>query len=160
MSTTQVTAEPGSHEITVTRELQAPPELVYRTFSEPDLLAQWLGPRALTMKVDSFDLRHGGTWRFVHVAPDGDEHWFHGCFHGESSVEAGITQTWEYEGVPGDVSLQRATFAATPTGTVVRLTSVHLSVESRDAHIAAGMVGGVTEGFERMDELIERLARG
>lgn len=158
MSTTQITAEPGSHEITITRELKAPPALVYRAFSDPDLLAQWLGPRALTMKVAVHDLRHGGSWRYVHVAPDGGEHGFRGCFHGEPSVEAGITQTWEYEGAPGHVSLEKATFEPSSGGTLLRISSVHQTVESRDAHLATGMEGGVNEGFERMDELLERLA--
>lgn len=158
MTTTQITAEPGSHEITITRDVKAPPALVYRTFSEPDLLAQWLGPRGLTMKLDQYDLRHGGSWRFVHVAPDGTEHGFRGCFHGEASVEAGITQTWEYEGAPRHVSLEKVTFEELPGGTRIHMSSVHQTVEARDAHLASGMEEGVRESFERMDELVARLS--
>jgi uncharacterized protein YndB with AHSA1/START domain len=157
MSRTQFTAEPGSHEITVTREVAAPPALVYRAFTEPELLAQWLGPRRLTMKVEHHDLRHGGSWRYLHIGPDGDEHAFRGCFHGEPSVEAGVTQTWEYEGTPGSVALEHASFEVVPGGTLLRLQSLHQSVEARDGHLAAGMQSGMDEGFARLDELMARV---
>src|SRR5258708_23389768 len=106
---TRITAEPGLPQIVITREFAAPRELVYRAHSDPELLMQWLGPRDLTMTIDRFDVRDGGTWRYIHRDADGNEAAFHGVFHGTPSPENGIVQTFEFEGAPGHVSLETLT---------------------------------------------------
>ena len=83
MSELQVTAEPGVPQVLTSRDLDAPVALVYRAFTEPELIAQWLGPRKYTMTVDRYDLRDGGTWRYVHTDEAGNAYGFHGVFHGE-----------------------------------------------------------------------------
>jgi len=87
---------------------------------------------------------------------DGGEHGFHGVFHGAQTID-GMLQTWEYEGSPGHVSLDRLTFENHGHRTVVRTHSTFESVEARDAMIQAGMASGVEEGFERLEELLGRL---
>ena len=89
MTEMQVTAEPGVPQILTAREFDAPRDLLYRAFTEPELLAQWLGPHRLTMTVERFDLREGGTWRYVHADEDGNAFGFHGVFHGEPSPDGG-----------------------------------------------------------------------
>lgn len=91
------------------------------------------------MTVDHLDARHGGTWRFVHRDGDGSEYGFHGVFHGTPSLEAGIVQTWEFEGAPGHVKLGTITFEERGGRTLVHLNSVHQSVEARDAEVQSGM---------------------
>ena len=66
MGELQITAEPGIPQFVMTREFDAPREVLFRAFTEPELLAQWLGPRRLTMSVDRLDVRHGGQWRYIH----------------------------------------------------------------------------------------------
>jgi uncharacterized protein YndB with AHSA1/START domain len=157
MGETQITAEPGIPQVVMTREFDAPRELLFRAYTEPELLKQWLGPRRLTMTVDRLDVRHGGEWRYVHRDDDG-EYGFRGVFHGTPSVEDGIVQTWEYEGAPGHVHLEVATFEATGGGgTRLVLNAVYPSVESRDAEFAAGMESGARESLDRLDELVETL---
>jgi uncharacterized protein YndB with AHSA1/START domain len=157
MSPTNVTADPGQPRVVVTREFDAPRELVYRCYTDPELLAQWLGPRRLRMRVDHFDLRHGGTWRYVHIDEDGTEYAFRGVFHGSPSADC-IVQTFEFEGAPGHVSLDTAIFEEPREGrTRVRLTSVFQSVEDRDAMVASGMEQGIREGMDRLDELLARM---
>ena len=156
MSTTKYTAEPGTPQAFMEREVDAPAELVFRAMTEPDLLSQWLGPRRLTMKVERFEPRDGGRWRYIHVEPDGTEHGFHGVFHGDPSLD-GIVQTFEYEGAPGHVQLDTATFERKGSSTVLKFNSVWQSVEDRDAMMAAGMEEGMEEGFERLDELLAKL---
>jgi hypothetical protein len=56
MTTTQVTAEPGTPYIDFTREFDAPRDLLFRAHTDPELLVQWLGPRRLTMVVDRYDV--------------------------------------------------------------------------------------------------------
>lgn len=157
MTEMQVTAEPGVPQILTTREFDAPRELVYRAFTDADLLVQWLGPRRLTMEVDRFDLRDGGTWRYIHKEEDGTAYGFHGVFHGTPSPD-GIVQTFEFEGYPGHVSLETATFEEQDGKTLVRTNSVYQSIEDRDGMIESGMESGMNEGYERLDELLAKLA--
>jgi uncharacterized protein YndB with AHSA1/START domain len=156
MTKAQVIAEPGTQQILITREFNAPRDLVFKAFTDPELMVQWLGPRRLTMRVDHYDLRDGGTWRYVHFEPDGAQHGFHGVFHGTPSPD-GTVQTFEYEGAPGHVSLDTLALEELEGRTIVRINSVHQSVQARDAMIAAGMAEGLNEGFDRLEELIAKL---
>ncbi|HEY1330186.1 MAG TPA: SRPBCC family protein [Actinomycetota bacterium] len=156
MTQMQITATPGVPQVVATREFDAPRDLVYRAFTEPDLLVQWLGPRKYTMTVDRFDLRDGGTWRYVHSDDAGNAHGFHGVFHGEPSLD-GIVQTFEYEGAPGHVSMDTVTFDERDGKTTVRTNSVFQSVEARDAMVESGMEHGMKEGYERLDDVLAKL---
>ena len=156
MSTTQITAEPGKHGVQTIREFDAPRELLFRAFTEPDLLVQWLGPRKYVMEIDRYEVRDGGTWRYIHRDDNGNEFGFHGVFHGTPSPE-GVVQTFEFEGYPGHVSLDTATFEENDGKTLLRINSVFQSVEDRDGMIASGMEEGMNEGFDRLDELLAKL---
>lgn len=157
MSKTEIIAEPGMPQVVITREFAAPRELLFRAYTDPELLAQWLGPRRLTMSVDEFDVRHGGRWRYIHRDSDGSEYGFHGVFHGTPSAEDGIIQTFEFEGMAGHVTLTTVTFEERGSKTLVRSNDVYQSVEDRDAMMESGMDEGVNEGNERLDELLARL---
>jgi uncharacterized protein YndB with AHSA1/START domain len=150
-------AEPGIPLITMERVVAAPRELVFRAHTEPGLLAQWLGPRRLRMRVDRFEPQHGGAWAYTHIDTDGTEYGFRGVFHGTPSPDQTV-QTFEFLGAPGHVSLDTLRLVDLGSGrTLVRTTSAFQSVEARDAMIEAGMEGGVVEGYERLDELVARL---
>jgi len=156
MSQTQITVEPGMHSVQVTREFDGPRALLFRAFTEPDLLVQWLGPRKYTMEIDRYEVRDGGTWRYVHRDDEGNAFGFHGVFHGAPSPER-MVQTFEFEGFPGHVSLDTATFEEKDGKTILRMSSVFQSVEDRDGMIASGMEEGMNEGFDRLDELLAKL---
>jgi uncharacterized protein YndB with AHSA1/START domain len=158
MAQTQIVAEPGVPQIMISREFDAPRELVFRAHTDPELLAQWLGPRKYTMIIDRYDVRDGGTWRFVHRDAEGNEFGFHGVFHGTPSPD-GTVRTFEYEGAPGHVSLETLTLEDRGGKTVARTNAVFQSVADRDAMIESGMESGMNEGFERLDELLARLSR-
>jgi uncharacterized protein YndB with AHSA1/START domain len=159
MATTQIIAEPGVPQIVITREFDAPRELLFRAYTDPELLAQWLGPRALTMTIDRHDPRDGGSWRYIHRDADGNEYAFHGVFHGTPSPD-GIVRTFEFEGTPGHVSLETATFEERGGRTLMRMNSVFQSVEDRDGMVQSGMEEVVNDSMERLDELVARLAPG
>jgi uncharacterized protein YndB with AHSA1/START domain len=156
MTEMKVTAEPGVPQVLTEREFDAPRELVYRAFAEPDLLVQWLGPRRLTMMIERYELRDGGTWRYLHADDDGNTYGFHGVFHGEPSLD-GIVQTFEFEGAPGHVSLDSLVFEERGGGTIVRTNTVFQSVEDRDVMVGAGMADGMNEGYERLDDVLAKL---
>lgn len=156
MGTTRITAEPGLPFIDIEREFAAPAALLFRAHTEPDLLARWLGPHRYEMIVDRYDVRDGGSYRYVHRGEDGTEHGFRGVFHGPQTVE-GMLQTFEYEGAPGHVSLESLRFDEQAGRTTIRIHAVYQSVEDRDAMIENGMEGGVNEGYERLEALVAGL---
>jgi uncharacterized protein YndB with AHSA1/START domain len=156
MGTTKITAEPGLPYIDMSREFDAPRDLVYRAFTDPDLLAQWLGPRRLTMIVDKFDVRDGGAWRYIHREQDGTEYGFHGVFHGMPTPDA-MVQTFEFEGAPGHIALDTIGLEERDGRTMLRGHSVYQSVEDRNAMVESGMESGLNEGFDRLEELLPSL---
>jgi uncharacterized protein YndB with AHSA1/START domain len=155
MSDFKVTAEPGVPQVLTEREFNAPRDLVYRAFTDPDLLVQWLGPRRYTMTIDRYDMRDGGTYRYVHSDEAGNAFGFHGVFHGDPSPE-GMVQTFEFEGAPGHVSMDTITFEEHDGRTTVRTNSLFQSVEARDAMVQSGMADGMSEGYERLAELLDK----
>lgn len=156
MSRTTIDAPAGAPFIDVTREFDAPRDLVWKAWTEPELIKQWLGPAKYEMVIDEWNVRDGGRWRFVHRGEDGTEHGFHGVFHGIPSPDS-FTQTFEYEGAPGHVSLDRLVLEERDGRTIARTHSAFQSVEARDAMIENGMEGGMNEGFDRLDGLLASL---
>ena len=156
MTELQITADPGVPQVFTTRTFAAPRALVFRAFTEPDLLVQWLGPRKYTMTIDRYDLRDGGTYRYIHADDAGNAFGFHGVFHGEPSPD-GMVQTFEFEGAPGNVSMDTLTLEEHDGKTTVRSNSVFQSVEARDAMVQSGMAEGMNDGYDRLDDLLAKL---
>ena len=155
----RITAEPGKQEIIVTREFDAPRELIFKAFTDPKLYVQWLGPRRLTMTLETFEPRSGGQWRYIQKDQSGNEYAFHGVNHEVTPPER-IIGTFEYEGLPekGHVILEAAKFEALPDNrTKLTSQSVFLSVEDRDGMLMSGMEEGVNDSYDRLDELLEKL---
>ena len=153
MTELKVIANPGVPQVLTEREFDAPRELVFRAFTEPDLLAQWLGLHGYTTKIDRFDMRDGGTYRYVMVDESGNEFAFHGVFHGDPSPDV-MVQTFEFEGAPGHVSLDTLALEEHGGKTIARTNSVFQSVEARDGMVQSGMAEGMSSGYERLDELL------
>jgi uncharacterized protein YndB with AHSA1/START domain len=151
---TKISAPAGVPFIDIEREFEAPRRLVYRAYSEPDLIKQWLGPRKYEMVVERWD---EGGYRYVHRDDQGHEFAFRGAFHGPMTIDGG-TQTFEFEGAPGHISLDTLTLEERGATTLAKTHSVFQSVADRDAMIEAGMSGGVIEGYDRLDEVLIRLA--
>ena len=156
MTALQVTATPGVPQVLTSRTFDAPRDLVFRAFSEPELLVQWLGPRQYTMTIDRYDFRDGGSYRYVHADDAGNAFGFHGVFHGDPSPDA-MVQTFEFEGAPGNVSMDTVTLEEHDGKTTVRTNSLFQSVEARDAMVQSGMADGMGEGYDRLEELLAKL---
>jgi uncharacterized protein YndB with AHSA1/START domain len=109
------------------------------------------------MTIDRLEIRDGGTWRYLHRGDDGTEYAFRGVFHGTPSLD-GIVQTFEFEGTPGQVSLETVTFEDRGDTTLVRTNAVYQSVANRDAMVESGMEAGLNEGLDRLDALLASLA--
>lgn len=147
-------APEGLPVIEIVREFDAPRELVYRAHVDPDLLARWLGPRRLTMKVHRCDIERGGGYAYTHIDTDGTEYNFWGAVHDAREPET-ITQTFGFEGAGDSASLERAVFDDLGDGrTRLTITSVVFDVETRDAMLRSGMKDGVEQGYEELDRLL------
>jgi len=156
MSKTQIDAPAGVPFVDITREFDAPLELVRRAWTDPDLVKQWLGPRKYEMVIEQWDARAGGAYRYVHRDDAGNEFGFHGVFH--SNDPDNMVQTFEFEGMPGHVSLDKLALEDIGGGrTRASIHSVYQSLEDRDGMVQAGMGDGVNEGFERLDELLAKM---
>ena len=141
--------------VRIIREFDAPPEKVFRAHTDPELFAQWCGPRSLTTRIDEWDCRTGGSWRYASIE-GGEEYAFFGSFHEVRPSEV-IVQTFTYVGMPDAVALERLELEDLGNGRT-RLVSMSLvdSFEGRDAFVASGMEVGVQEGYQKLDELLAR----
>lgn len=151
---TEISADPDVPLIRIVREFDAPPAKVSRAHTDPDLVVQWLGPRDLVMKIDHFDCRTGGSYRYIH-SRDGEDYAFHGCFHEVRPSEL-IVQTFTFEGQPDGVALEKLVLEDLGGRTRLTATSLCDSFADRDAMLSSGMDVGVNEGYERLDELLAR----
>ncbi|RSD16517.1 SRPBCC family protein [Amycolatopsis eburnea] len=152
MSTT-ITAQPGTPFIEITREFAASPDKVLRAHTDPELVVRWLGPRGMEMELLEFDARSGGGYHYVH-RDDRGEYRFRGVFHTVSADR--IIQTFEFEGAPGEVCLESMTLIDLGGRTRIESRSVYPSVEARDAAVDSGMNNGITQSYERLDEVLEK----
>jgi uncharacterized protein YndB with AHSA1/START domain len=158
---TIIKAEPGKQELFITREFEAPRELVFKAYTDEKIYAQWLGPNGLDTWFDVFEPVSGGKYKFTQKDKDGNEFSFHGITH-EVLLNERIIGTFEFDGLPetGHVTLETTRFEALP-GNRTRVTSqsIFQSVSDRDGMIASGMEHGVVEGYERLDEILETLKK-
>ena len=155
---TTIIAEPDKYDLVVTREFDAPRDLVFKAHTDPNLFVQWLGPRGYEMTLETFEPISGGKYRYVHKDGDGNEYGFHGSFH-EMTMER-MVQTFEFEGYPGHVSLDSMTLEELPNNrTKITVHSVFQSVADRDGIIQSGMESGINEGYERLDEMFATMVK-
>ena len=152
---TEIAAAKEVPTITITREFDAPRELVFRAWTDPDLLVKWLGPKASRLRVTQWDCRTGGSWAYVD-GREGDPDYaaFYGSFH-EVREPSRLVQTYTWAGAPDGVSLETLVLEELPGGrTRSVITSVVESFEIRDMMLSSGMDTGVIEGYEKLDELL------
>jgi uncharacterized protein YndB with AHSA1/START domain len=136
------------------RDFDFPVSEVFRAHRDPELVAQWLGPRRMRMSIDHYDFRTGGSYRYTHTAPDGSAYVFSGVFHTVRENDFAI-QTFEFDGYPDVVSLDSMTFVDLGGGRSRLIGhAVYPSVEARDGMAQSGMEGGMSEGYDRLEEVL------
>jgi uncharacterized protein YndB with AHSA1/START domain len=150
---TATVTTPGDREIRIEREFDAPRERVFAVYTDPELIPQWWGPRSTTTEVVEMDVRTGGDWRFVAHDDDGGQTGFRGTYREVTPPER-IVQTFEWDGMPGHVSVETAEFEDLGDRTRVVTTSIFHTSEERDGMLGSGMEGGMNETFQRLDELL------
>jgi uncharacterized protein YndB with AHSA1/START domain len=147
---------PSEREIRIERVFDAPRDRVFAVYTDPALIPEWWGPRSTTTVVDVMEVRAGGSWRFVARDADGSETAFRGTYREVTAPER-IVQTFEWEGMPGHVSVETAVFEDLGERTKVTTTSIFHTPEERDGMLGSGMEGGMNDTYQRLDELLARL---
>ena len=154
---TTITAQPGTPFLDMIREFEAPPELVWRATSEPDLVVQWLAVCDNDMRIDGWDVRPGGGYRYAHIPPDGPEQVFHGVYH-QAVPNKLLIQTFEWAGAPDEVCIEFHTLEDLGGRTRMVTHSVFPSVEAQEAAVASGMETGMRQAMDQLDDLTAKLA--
>ena len=150
--TTTIEASSDVPLIRMTREFAATPAQLFRAHTDADLFVRWTGPDGTEVKIDQWDARSGGSWRYLTVI-DGEEYGFRGCFH--TVREDRLVQTFTFEGFPDGVALETMVIEDLGNGRT-RMVSESLvdSFEGRDAILSSGMEVGVNDGYARLDTML------
>jgi uncharacterized protein YndB with AHSA1/START domain len=151
-SGTAVLSTPTDTQILMTREFDAPKHLVWRAFTEPDLVSRWWPGRRGQMQSCEIDFREGGSWRYVMTATEGFEVAFHGAYQEIVDGER-IVNTEVFEGAPGPGILVTNTFTEADGRTTLSMLSECGSQEVRDIIVGSSMEGGAQEGMDILEEL-------
>ena len=148
---------PSDREIVMTRIFDAPRDLVFEAHTSCEHMSRWWGPRRYQISSCQIDFRPGGAWRIVQRGPDGGEHGFRGEFREIVRPER-IVWTFEYEGMPGHVSVDTLTLEEQGGKTTLTAISVFDTVQDRDGMLQSGMQEGAAETWDRLDEYLTVLA--
>jgi uncharacterized protein YndB with AHSA1/START domain len=146
----------GATEIHMTRLFDAPRELVFEAHSSCEHMSNWWGPRKYEFASCEIDFRPGGTWRVVHRAEGEEDQGFYGEYR-EIVPPEKIVWTFEWEGLPGHVSVETLTLEEQDGKTLATAVSVFDNVEDRDGMLQSGMESGAAESYDRLDQYIETL---
>ncbi|MEV4260822.1 SRPBCC domain-containing protein [Kribbella sp. NPDC049584] len=154
MTGTVINTPAGTPFVEVTREFAATPAQLFKIMTDRDLVAEWLGPRNLDATIEEYDVRPGGTYRYIH-RDDSGEYAFRGVFHTVEQDKL-VIQTFEWEGAPGEVCLEKMTLEPTDNGVRLHQQSVFPSVDARDQSIEYGMENGINDSMDRLAELLAK----
>ena len=149
--TLQVTT-PTDREIVLTRVFDAPRNLVYDAFTQPELLKRWFGPRGWSLTVCDVDLKVGGGFRFVMRGPDGRDMGMRGVYRELVPPDRSVHME-SFDDFPGEAQVT-AVFVEKSGKTTMTATVLYPSKEVRDAVIQSGMEHGAAESYDKLAELL------
>jgi uncharacterized protein YndB with AHSA1/START domain len=146
---------PSDREIVLTRVFDAPRDLVFAAFTEPELLLRWgLGPPGWVMVVCEIDLRIGGKWRFVVRGPEGTEMGMGGVYLDVRPPERLVaTELFDHSWYEGE-AISTLTLMEKDGKTTLTNRIVYQSTEIRDAVLRTPMADGVAAGYNRLAEIL------
>ena len=147
---------PSDREILITREFDAPRDVVFKAMIDPALISRWWGPRGHTTRVDKMEVRPGGAWRYISGTSAADETAFRGEYR-EIKAPERIVQTFEWEPMAGHISVDTATLTERDGRTLLTVRSLFASKEDRDGMVQSGMEKGLAETHDRFAELLAEL---
>ena len=151
---------PSDTEILGSRVLDAPPDLVFKAYTDPTVIPQWWGPSRYVTTVEKLEARAGGAWRFVQRAADGGEHAFSGVFR-EVVPSKRLVFTFNYEAMPGHEAVETVTLEAIEGGKTRVTDNLRFqNRQDRDGMLQSGMEEGAAESQERLVAVLAKLKTG
>ena len=142
-------------ELVYERTFDAPRQLVWNAFMDPDLVPRWWGPHGTSTTVVEMDVRVGGKWRYISRAADRDDVTFYGQY---LEIDPPSSFTWTFlfdvEGIGEQGGPETFTFDDVDGKTKVTARSHFSSVEEMDGALATGMIGGAVETWDRLEALL------
>lgn len=149
----------NSTTLTITRQLKAPRELVWKMFSDPYHLAQWWGPKGFTNRVEKLDFRTGGSWLHVMIGPDGKEY-----PTDNDIVEVTPPNRIIFRNAPADPKIfgdnpppgftKTVSFTEIDGGTLLTLVCTFDKPEHKEAVTRRGFSIGTNESFDKLEALL------
>jgi uncharacterized protein YndB with AHSA1/START domain len=145
----------GERDIVMTREFDAPRELVYEAMTKPELIKRWLGTmEGWTMAVCEVDLRVGGGFRYLWRGPDGVEMGMRGVYREIVPNQRIVnTEAFDESWYPGD-AVETAELTEKAGRTTLTTTVRYSSRDARDGVLKSPMESGVSKGYEMLDALL------
>ena len=148
---------PTDTQILITREFDAPRHLVYRAYTEPELIRRWWHANRGEIQSIEVDLRVGGLWKYAMKANGGFEFSFHGQYR-EIVPDERLVSTETYSGAPDVEAMDITTFTEKDGRTYLETLVQHPNRQSRDAHLESGMEDGLQDALNLLEQLVHELA--
>ena len=148
---------PSDREIVLKRDFDAPREMVFKALSSSEHLRAWWGQKGSTVSVCEMDFRPGGAWRIVERDANGAEWGFRGEVR-EIKAPERVVQTFEFEGMPGHISVETMVLEDIEGKTRMTVTSAFDSQADRDGMLQSGMEKGAGESYDRLEAYLATLA--
>jgi uncharacterized protein YndB with AHSA1/START domain len=149
---TKINADDGKQEVVITRQFDLPLELLFKAYTEADIVEQWMGTKVLKLE----NKKHGG-YQFETTDPKGNNHRFTGAIH-EFVLNQKITRTFEFEGMPFGVQLEFLVFEKLTADTSkLTIHSLYESAAQRDQMLKMGMTQGINMAHNRLQEIVNNL---
>lgn len=149
---TKVAAEEGRQDLLITRTFEVPVALLFRGYTDADIVAQWMGTRVLKLESHPH-----GSYRFETTDPRGGKHYFNGTIH-TCDPDSLIVRTFEMEGTPFEPQLEFLEFEAL-SGNSSKL-SIHIIYRSaalRDQMLQLPFRQGISMAHDRLETIIKNL---
>jgi uncharacterized protein YndB with AHSA1/START domain len=149
---TKIKAEDGKQELFITREFDLPVELLFKAFSEAELVEQWMGTKVL--KLES---KKHGSYQFVTTDHKGNPHGFNGTIH-EFIPGSKITRTFEMENAGFGVQLEFLEFEKiSEDSSRLSMQVIYKSAEHRDQNLKLPFAYGINMAHDRLQSVLEKL---
>ncbi len=148
---------PSDNEILITRQFDAPADLVFEAWTTPDLVKRWWAGDRGEVTDAQIDLRVGGRWRWVMTANGGFPVAFSGEYL-EIDRPHSFVRTEVFEMVPDAEAISTTTFDEVNGVTTLKILGRYPSQEHRDAALASGMEGGLQTSLNELEELVRQAA--
>jgi uncharacterized protein YndB with AHSA1/START domain len=155
MTKSTITIDRDKRRMVMTRVFNAPRDLVFKTYNDPKLLPQWWGIGGVTT-VDKMDVRPGGLWRYIQHDDSGNQYAFNGVYREVVPPER-VSYTFEFEGMPGHITIETLLFEEVDGKTKLTSTSDFETLEDLEGMLQSGAEQGATITWDRLAELISSL---